>query len=121
MRPRQRACGPRAVRSRDPRARRAAPPQACPDERLAGTMSRQGRKMRKLPRSLHFYVAASTFYAALVFFVVQYIYTIQLAESGLFVAWPDTEDILALIQFGAFVVWHGLSLIASFVLTRLLP
>src|SRR5256712_2251116 len=154
MRPLQRACGPRAVRSRDPRpqaflsrrgsrraraprhgrrwprdvrpkwlsaprARRAAPPQACPEDRLAGTMSRQGRKMRKLPRSLHFYVAASTFYAALVFFVVQYIYTIQLAESGLIVARRDTGDILASIQLVSFVVWLGISLIAAVVMHRL--
>ena len=82
-------------------------------------MSRQGRKMRKLPRSLHFYVAASTFYAALVFFVVQYIYTIQLAESGLIVARHDTEDILASIQLVSFVVWLGISLIAAVVMHRL--
>src|SRR6266550_4514650 len=82
-------------------------------------MSRQGRKMRKLPRSLRFYVAASTFYAALVFFAVQYIYTIQLAESGLIVARHDTGEILASIQLVSFVVWFGISLIAAVIMHRL--
>src|SRR5438309_8888718 len=82
-------------------------------------MSRQGRKMRKLPRSLRFYVAASTFYAALVFFAVQYIYTIQLAESGLIVARHDTGEILASIQLVSFVVWLGISLIAAVIMHRL--
>src|SRR5947209_20165300 len=82
-------------------------------------MSRQGRKMRKLPRSLRFYVAASTFYAALVFFAVQYIYTIQLAESGLVVARRDTGDVLASIQVVSFVVWLGISLIAGVIMHRL--
>jgi len=75
--------------------------------------------MRKLPRSLRFYVAASTFYAALVFFVVQYIYTIQLAASGLIVARRDTGDVLASIQVVSFVVWLGISLIAAVFLHRL--
>jgi signal transduction histidine kinase len=82
-------------------------------------MSRQTRKMRELPRSLRFYVAASTFYAALVFFAVQYIYTIQLAESGLIVARRDTGDVLASIQLVSFVVWLGISLIAAVFLHRL--
>ena len=75
--------------------------------------------MRKLPRSLRFYVAASTFYAALVFFAVQYIYTIQLAASGLIVARRDTGDVLASIQVVSFVVWLGISLIAAVFLHRL--
>jgi len=82
-------------------------------------MSRQGRKMRKLPRSLRFYVAASTFYAALVFLVVQYIYTVQLAESGLIVARQDTGDLLASIQLVSFVIWLGISLIAAAIMHRL--
>jgi signal transduction histidine kinase len=82
-------------------------------------MSRQGRKMRKLPRSLRFYVAASTFYAALVFLAVQYIYTVQLAESGLIVARHDTGDLLASIQLVSFVVWLGISLIAAAIMHRL--
>src|SRR5207247_10632970 len=97
----------------------AAPRQGCTEDRLAGPMSRQGGKMRKLPRSLHFYVAASTCYAAFVFFVVQYICTIQLAESGLIVARHDTEGILASIPLVSFVVWLGISLIAAVVMHRL--
>ena len=54
--------------------------------------------MRQLPRSLRFYIAASTFYAATIFLAVQYIYTLQLAESGLLVARRDTGDVLASIQ-----------------------
>src|SRR5438094_7205667 len=75
--------------------------------------------MRKLPRSLRFYVAASTLYAAAVFLAVQYIYTIELAGSGLVVARRDTEDILASIQLVSFVVWLGISLIAAVVMHRL--
>ena len=82
-------------------------------------MSRQGRKMRKLPRSLRFYVAASTFYAAMVFLAVQYIYTVQLAESGLIVARHDTGDLLASIQLVSFVIWLGISLIAAAIMHRL--
>jgi signal transduction histidine kinase len=75
--------------------------------------------MRKLPRSLRFYVAASTFYAAIVFFVVQYVYTIQLAESGLLVARRDTGDVLASIQLVSFIIWLGISLIAAVIMHRL--
>lgn len=74
---------------------------------------------KKLPRSLSFYVAASSLYAALVFFAVQYIYTIQLAESGLIVARRDTGDVLASIQLVSFIVWLGISLIAAVVMHRL--
>ena len=73
----------------------------------------------KLPRSLRFYVAASTLYAALVFVVVQFIYTLQLAESGLIVARHDTGDVLASIQIVSFIVWLGISLIAGVVMHRL--
>ena len=75
--------------------------------------------MGKLPRSLRFYVAASTFYAALVFFAVQFIYTIQLAESGIIVARRDTGDVLSSIQIVSFVVWLGITLIAAVVMHRL--
>ena len=75
--------------------------------------------MRILPRSLHFYVAASTIYAALVFLAVQWIYSIQLAESGLVIARRDTGDVLSAIQNVSFVVWLGISLIAAVVLHRL--
>jgi signal transduction histidine kinase len=76
-------------------------------------------KLRKLPRSLRFYVAASTLYAALVFFAVQWIYTIQLAASGLVVARRDTGEVLASIQVVSFVIWLGITLIAATFIHRL--
>ena len=75
--------------------------------------------MRKLPRSLRFYVAASTLYAAIVFFAVQFIYTIELARSGIVVAQRDNGDVLSSIQIVSFIVWLGISLIAAVVLHRL--
>src|SRR5213594_179513 len=75
--------------------------------------------MRKLPRSLRFYVAASTLYAALVFFAVQFIYTIQLAQSGIVIARRDNGDVLASIQVVSFIVWLGISLIAAVIMHRL--
>ena len=75
--------------------------------------------MRKLPRSLRFYVAASTFYAAVVFFAVQFIYTIQLTQSGILVAQRDSGDVLSSIQIVSFIVWLGISLIAAVVMHRL--
>ena len=73
----------------------------------------------KLPRSLRFYVAASTFYAALVFFGVQFLYTLQLAQSGLIVARRDTGDVLSSIQIVSFIIWLGISLIAGVIMHRL--
>ena len=73
----------------------------------------------KLPRSLRFYVAASTFYAALVFFGVQFLYTFQLAESGLIVARRDTGDVLSSIETVSFAIWLGISLIAGVIMHRL--
>ncbi|MEK6226960.1 MAG: GAF domain-containing sensor histidine kinase [Chloroflexota bacterium] len=75
--------------------------------------------MRKLPRSLRLYVAASTLYAALIFFAVQFIYTIELAQSGIFIARRDNGDLLSSIQIVSFIVWLGISLIAAVVLHRL--
>jgi signal transduction histidine kinase len=75
--------------------------------------------MRKLPRSLRFYVAASTIYAALVFFAVQFIYTIELAQSGIVVARRDNGDLLSTIQIVSFIVWLGISLIAAVIMHRL--
>ena len=75
--------------------------------------------MRKLPRSLRLYVAASTLYAALIFFAVQFIYTIELAQSGIFIARRDTGDLLSSIQLVSFIVWLGVSLIAAVVMHRL--
>src|SRR5438046_7103270 len=75
--------------------------------------------MRKLPRSLRFYVAASTLYAATVFFAVQFIYTFQLTQSGLLVAQRDSGNVLSSIQIVSFIVWLGISLIAAAVMHRL--
>jgi signal transduction histidine kinase len=75
--------------------------------------------MRKLPRSLRLYVAASTLYAALIFFAVQFIYTIELAQSGIFIARRDNGDLLSSIQVVSFIVWLGISLIAAVVMHRL--
>jgi signal transduction histidine kinase len=75
--------------------------------------------MRKLPRSLRLYVAASTLYAALVFFSVQFIYTIELAHRGIVVARRDTGEVLSSIQIVSFIVWFGISLIAAAVIHRL--
>src|SRR2546423_4735525 len=75
--------------------------------------------MRKLPRSLRFYVAASTLYAALIFIAVQFIYTIELAQSGIFIARRDNGDLLSSIQVVSFIVWLGISLIAGVVMYRL--
>src|SRR5437867_8695427 len=80
---------------------------------------RRQERMRKLPRSLRFYVAASTLYAALVFFAVQFIYTIQLAQSGIVIARRDNGDVLASIQIVSFIVWLGISLIAAVIMHRL--
>src|SRR3989475_7271241 len=75
--------------------------------------------MRKLPRWLRFYVAASTLYAALVFFAVQFIYTIELAHSGIVIALRDSGEVLSSIQIVSFVVWLGISLIAAVIMHRL--
>ena len=75
--------------------------------------------MRKLPRSLRFYVAASTLYAAVVFFAVQFIYTFQLTQSGILVAQRDSGNVLSSIQIVSFIVWLGISLIAAAVMHRL--
>ncbi|HKC90282.1 MAG TPA: ATP-binding protein [Candidatus Limnocylindria bacterium] len=75
--------------------------------------------MRKLPRSLRFYVAASTLYAALIFLAVQFIYTIALAQSGILIARRDDGELLSSIQLVSFIVWLGISLIAAVVIHRL--
>jgi signal transduction histidine kinase len=75
--------------------------------------------MGKLPRSLRFYVAASSLYAALVFFAVQFIYTIELARTGIVIARRDDGEVLSSIQVVAFIVWLGISLIAAVIMHRL--
>jgi signal transduction histidine kinase len=75
--------------------------------------------MGKIPRSLRFYVAASSLYAALVFFAVQFIYTIELAQNGIVIARRDNGEVLWSIQVVAFIVWLGISLIAAVIMHRL--
>ncbi len=73
--------------------------------------------MSRLPRSLIFYVAASSIYAALVFLAVHATYGVELGRAG--VRLPDPEALLTSIDAVSFVIWIGLSLIAASVLHRL--
>ena len=70
-----------------------------------------------MPRSLIFYVAASSIYAALVFLAVHATYGFELGRSG--VRLPDPESLIGSIDVVSFVIWIGLSLIAAVVLHRL--
>ena len=70
-----------------------------------------------MPRSLIFYVAASSIYAALVFLAVHATYGFELGRSG--VRLPDPESLIGSIDTVSFVIWIGLSLIAAVVLHRL--
>ena len=73
--------------------------------------------MSRLPRSLIFYVAASSLYAALVFLAVHATYGVELGRAG--VRSPDPEALLTSIDAVSFAIWIGLSLIAAIVLHRL--
>jgi signal transduction histidine kinase len=73
--------------------------------------------MRRFPRSLRFYVAASTIYAALVFLAVHAVYGIELGRAG--IRLPDPEAFIGSIDTVSFVVWLGISVIAGTVLYRL--
>lgn len=73
--------------------------------------------MSRLPRSLIFYVAASSIYAALVFLAVHATYGFELGRSG--VRLPDPESLVGSLDVVSFVIWIGLSLIAAVVLHRL--
>ena len=73
--------------------------------------------MRRLPRSLIFYVAASSIYAALVFIAVHATYGLELGRSG--VGLPDATSLVNSIDIVSFLIWIGLSLIAAIVLHRL--
>ena len=75
--------------------------------------------MPRLPRSLRFYVAASTIYVAAVFLAVQYVYSIELAGNGIQIARRDNGEVLASIQVVSFAIWLGVSLIAGAVMHRL--
>src|SRR6266545_6313700 len=77
----------------------------------------EGAKMRRFPRSLRFYIAASTIYAALVFLAVHAVYGIELGRVGLSI--PDPEALISSIDAVSFIVWLGISVIAGTVLYRL--
>lgn len=71
----------------------------------------------RFPRSLIFYVAASSIYAAIVFIAVHAIYGFELGRAG--VSLPPAEGLLGSVDIVSFVVWLGISLIAGTVLYRL--
>ena len=73
--------------------------------------------MRRIPRSLSFYIAASTIYAAIVFIAVHAVYGIELGRVGL--AIPDPGALIGSIDTVSFVVWLGISIIAGMALFRL--
>lgn len=73
--------------------------------------------MRRFPRSLSFYIAASTIYAAIVFLAVHAVYGVELGRAGL--RMPDPEALIGSIDLVSFVVWVGISVIAGTVLYRL--
>jgi signal transduction histidine kinase len=73
--------------------------------------------MRRFPRSLSVYIAASTIYAALVFLAVHAVYGVELGRAGLRL--PDPEALIGSIDVVSFVVWVGISVIAGSVLYRL--
>jgi signal transduction histidine kinase len=73
--------------------------------------------MRRFPRSLRFYIAASTIYAAIVFLVVHAVYGVELGRAGVRI--PDPQAIIGSIDIVSFVLWLGISLIAGTVLHRL--
>ena len=67
-----------------------------------------------MPRSLIFYIAASSIYAALVFLAVHATYGFELGRAG--VSLPSLEAVLTSIDTVSFAIWIGLSLIAGSVL-----
>ena len=73
--------------------------------------------MSRFPRSLIFYVAASSIYAAVIFIAVHAIYGFELGRAG--VSLPPAESLLGSVDIVSFVVWLGISLIAGTVLYRL--
>ncbi|HEY6204425.1 MAG TPA: GAF domain-containing protein [Candidatus Limnocylindria bacterium] len=73
--------------------------------------------MRRFPRSLSFYIAASTIYAAIVFVAVHAVYGVELGRVGL--AIPDPGALIGSIDTVSFVIWLGISVIAGMALYRL--
>src|SRR5688572_7582977 len=75
------------------------------------------RRMRKFPRSLLFYIAASTIYAALIFLAVHAVYGIELGRAGLSIS--DPGALIGSIEITSFILWLGISVIAGTILHRL--
>jgi signal transduction histidine kinase len=73
--------------------------------------------MRRFPRSLLFYIAASTIYAAVIFLAVHAVYGIELGRAGLRI--PNPEALIGSIEVTSFIVWLGISVIAGTILHRL--
>ena len=73
--------------------------------------------MRRFPRSLLLYIAASTIYAAIVFLAVYAVYGIELGRAGL--RMPDPGAVIGSIELTSFIVWLGISIIAGTILHRL--
>ncbi len=73
--------------------------------------------MRRFPRSLLFYIAASTIYAAVIFLAVHAVYGIELGRAGLNV--PSPGALIGSIEITSFILWLGISIIAGTVLHRL--
>ena len=73
--------------------------------------------MRRFPRSLGFYIAASTIYAAIVFVAVHAVYGVELGRAGLSI--PDPGALIGSIDTVSFVIWLGISIIAGMALYRL--
>jgi len=73
--------------------------------------------MRRFPRSLLFYIAASTIYAAVIFLAVHAVYGIELGRAGVRV--PSPGALIGSIEITSFILWLGISVIAGTVLHRL--
>jgi signal transduction histidine kinase len=73
--------------------------------------------MRRFPRSLLFYIAASTIYAAVIFLAVHAVYGVELGRAGLRI--PNPEALIGSIEITSFIVWLGISVIAGTILHRL--
>ncbi|MEP6694031.1 MAG: GAF domain-containing protein [Chloroflexota bacterium] len=73
--------------------------------------------MRRFPRALLFYVAASSIYAAVVFLAVHAVYGFELGRIG--TSLSDPGALIGSIDSVSFVVWLGISVIAGVVLYRL--
>jgi signal transduction histidine kinase len=73
--------------------------------------------MRRFPRSLLLYIAASTIYAAIIFLAVYAVYGIELGRAGL--RMPDPGAVIGSIELTSFIVWLGISIIAGTILHRL--